>query len=82
MLVTRRGIFETALSLLGGAGLTLLSTREAAAKIKPELVAYQSTPKDGHSCATCNVFEPPRSCKEVDGDVSPAGWCKVWVKKA
>jgi hypothetical protein len=81
MLVTRRGFFETTLAFLGGVGLMILSTKEAAAKVKPEMVGYQATPKDGHGCATCNLFEPPRGCKEVDGDISPSGWCKLWVKK-
>jgi hypothetical protein len=82
MLFTRRGFFETTLAFLGGVGITILSTKEAAAKIKPELIGYQPTPQNGHSCATCNLFEPPRGCKSVDGDISPEGWCRLWIKKA
>jgi hypothetical protein len=27
------------------------------------------------------VFEPPSTCKTVEGTVSPDGWCKIYVKK-
>jgi hypothetical protein len=30
-------------------------------------------------CATCTLFEPPRGCKVVEGDVSPYGWCKAFA---
>jgi hypothetical protein len=32
-------------------------------------------------CDNCSQFEPPSSCKVVDGAVNPTGWCKVYVKK-
>jgi hypothetical protein len=34
---------------------------------------YQDYPKDIRMCATCTLFEPPKSCKVVEGDVSPTG---------
>jgi len=40
---------------------------------------YQDSPKDIRMCATCTLFEPPKSCKVVEGDVSPNGWCKAFV---
>jgi hypothetical protein len=30
-------------------------------------------------CATCSLFVEPRSCKVVEGDVSPNGWCKAYA---
>jgi hypothetical protein len=30
-------------------------------------------------CAMCTLFEPPKSCKIVEGDVSPSGWCKAFA---
>lgn len=53
----------------------------AQTKAAKSVVAYQDTPHEGQSCATCLQFEPPSSCKVVEGTVSPAGWCKVYVKK-
>ena len=53
----------------------------AQTKAAKSVVGYQDTPHEGQSCATCLQFEPPSGCKVVEGAVSPAGWCKVYVKK-
>jgi hypothetical protein len=39
------------------------------------------TPQGCERCDNCSQFQAPSSCKVVEGDVSPAGWCKVYVKK-
>ena len=80
MSVTRRGFLHSSVSLVGGIGLASVVTKEASAKIAPHLVAYQPTPKDGHDCAGCKLFEAPNACKSVDGVISASGWCKIWVK--
>jgi len=71
--------------LIGAAGavpaLALMSTA-AEAKMAQTAVKYQTDPKDGHQCDGCNFFVAPNSCKMVDGDISPTGWCLLWVKKA
>jgi hypothetical protein len=51
-------------------------------KVSKELAQYQDSPKDGHKCAECSFFEPPKACKAVDGDISPEGWCQLWNKAA
>lgn len=80
MSVSRRRFLRASAALVGGAGLTGIVSKEAAAKIKPSLVGYQETPKDGHDCKGCKLFEPPSSCKSVEGVISPNGWCKLWIK--
>lgn len=46
-------------------------------------VQYQAKPKGDQKCANClNFIAASNTCKVVDGQVSPEGWCKVWVKKA
>ena len=80
MSVTHRGFLHSSVALVGGIGLATVVTKEASAKIKPNLVGYQPTPKDGHDCAGCKLFEQPNSCKSVDGDISRSGWCKIWIK--
>ena len=80
MSVTRRGFLRSSVALVGGAGLATVVTNEASAKIGPNLVGYQTSPKDGHDCAGCKLFEQPNSCKSVDGTISPTGWCKIWIK--
>lgn len=71
------GIAVTGVAILGA---TVTSNR-AQAKPSQKLVGYQDTPKGGLRCDNCLQFEPPSSCKVVEGTVSPAGWCKVYVKK-
>jgi len=45
-------------------------------------VEYQDTPKGDQQCSNCSLFQEPNACTLVDGEISPAGWCKFWVKKA
>ena len=61
--------------------LTLMSG-SAEAKMAQSSVKYQATPKDGKQCDGCNLFVAPNACKSVAGDISPKGWCSLWVKKA
>ena len=72
--------------LLAAAGaaplLVLSSTGANAAKLSKTAVSYQDSPKDGKQCDGCALFEPPSSCKSVEGVISPKAWCKLWVKKA
>jgi hypothetical protein len=72
----------------GAGGVALLATtiggnRAAVAQTKmaQKVVAYQDTPQGDHRCDNCLQFQPPSSCKIVDGTINPAGWCKVYVKK-
>ena len=66
-----------------GLGTTVSGTRvaEAQTKATQKAVGYQDTPKGAQRCDNCRQFEPPSSCKTVEGTVAPAGWCKVYVKK-
>jgi hypothetical protein len=61
-------------------GLVLrVSQAQASEKMTRQQAEYQDTPKDIYSCATCTLFEPPKSCKVVDGEVSRDGWCKAFA---
>jgi hypothetical protein len=40
---------------------------------------YQDTPNGIYSCGMCTLFEPPQSCKAVDGEVGKDGWCKAFA---
>jgi hypothetical protein len=48
-------------------------------KMSKQQAEYQDSPKGIAMCATCTLFVAPHSCKVVDGDVSPNGWCKVYA---
>jgi hypothetical protein len=47
-----------------------------------KIAEYQETPKGDQQCSNCNLFQEPNACTLVDGEISPKGWCKFWVKKA
>jgi hypothetical protein len=63
------------------AGLTRAAVHPVNArdKLSKQEAEYQDSPKDIRMCATCTLFEPPKSCKVVEGDVSPDGWCKAFA---
>jgi hypothetical protein len=77
--VSRRTVL---LAAAGAAPLVALASSPAQAKIAQSAVKYQPEPKDGHQCDGCNFFQAPNACKMVDGEISPTGWCSIWVKKA
>jgi High potential iron-sulfur protein len=77
--VDRRTIL---VAVLAAASLLRSGTSRAGTKISQAAVHYQATPKDGQECDTCAHFAAPSACKLVDGDISPKGWCRLWVKKA
>jgi hypothetical protein len=66
-------------SLPGTSGSAKAQAHWAQAKMSKREAEYQDAPKDIRMCATCTLFEPPRSCKVVEGDVSPDGWCKAFA---
>ena len=76
--VSRRTVLIAA---AGAAPLLALMSDEAQAKLAQTAVKYQPDPKDGHQCDGCVQFVTPNACKLVDGDISPTGWCSLWVKK-
>ena len=51
---------------------------EQPGKMSQIVAAYQSTPKGLFSCAVCTFFIRPCSCKVVNGDISPTGWCRFF----
>ena len=78
--VSRRAV------LIAAAGaaplLALAATGAQAAKLAQSAVKYQDSPKDGKQCDGCKLFVASNSCKSVAGDISPKGWCALWVKNA
>jgi hypothetical protein len=45
-------------------------------------VQYQAQPKGDQKCGICvNFIAESNTCKLVDGQISPEGWCTLWVKK-
>ncbi len=65
------------------AGVALAGMTECAFAKKPKRsqadVAYQDHPKGRESCENCDPFIPPNACGTVEGEISPKGWCKIYV---
>lgn len=52
-------------------------------KLSKAQVQYQEQPKADQKCSTCMHFIPEsNTCKLVEGQISPNGWCTLWAKKA
>jgi hypothetical protein len=73
--------------LLGAAGAVPLialgaAGAQAAAKLTKSAVNYQMEPHDGKHCSICNFYVAPSSCKQVDGQIFPNGYCMLWAAKA
>lgn len=74
-------------TVLGGAafvvglGATAMMTTSASAKTSQKEAMYQDKPKGSSKCSGCVQFEEPKSCKVVDGDISPEGWCQLFTPK-
>jgi hypothetical protein len=55
----------------------------APAKVSQASVQYQTQPKGEQKCADCMHFiAESNTCKLVEGEISPDGWCVLWARKA
>ena len=55
----------------------------AAVKVSQASVQYQTQPKGELKCKDCaNFIAASSTCKVVEGQISPDGWCTMWTKKA
>lgn len=53
------------------------------AKLSQEEAHYQDEPHDGQQCSNCLHFvAESNTCKVVEGEVSPEGWCMLWARKS
>lgn len=52
-------------------------------KVSQASVQYQIQPKGEQKCSVCqNFIAESNTCKLVEGQISPEGWCVLWMKKA
>jgi len=78
----RRALLRGAgIAAIAQAGVALAPQARAQDKIPAATVMYQPTPKEGQRCDQCQHWQPPNACAIVAGEIAPAGWCGVWVKK-
>jgi hypothetical protein len=79
MSIGRRRLLSGAMAGLAAGFAGVRAARAENEKMSKQQAEYQDSPKDIRMCATCSLFEPPKSCKVVEGDVSPSGWCKAFA---
>ena len=80
--ISRRMVLtDTAVALGVAAAATAVSQSMAQVKISQATANYQNTPKGDQRCDRCVNFQPPNACKFVQGEISPSGWCQLFVKK-
>ncbi|HEY1928914.1 MAG TPA: hypothetical protein VGG92_15735 [Caulobacteraceae bacterium] len=83
---TRRQLLGRAALAAGLAGVASagLSHRAVAAavKLRPGDIGYQTSPKGNARCELCVNWQAPNACKVVSGEISPTGWCGLFVRKS
>jgi len=82
--VSRRQLLRSATVVAGTAALLVAGATgpAAAGSMAQKAAGYQTTPKGDQKCEGCALFVAPGSCKLVAGDISPNGWCRLYVKKS
>jgi hypothetical protein len=80
---SRRELLGNLALVVGGATLlaAIAAPRPAAAKVGPQDVGYQPTPKGASRCDNCVQWQAPSACKVVSGNISPKGWCSIYARK-
>ena len=76
---SRRSTIRVAAGALSGGFVLRIPEANAERKMTRVEAQYQDTPNGIYSCGTCTLFERPKSCKVVEGDVSEDGWCKAFA---
>jgi hypothetical protein len=79
-LASRRTILASIAALFGAAWG---GSRKAAAQEKVSQVEakYRNQPNGQQRCEICLQFEPPNTCKIVQGRINPKGWCQFFAAK-
>jgi hypothetical protein len=76
---SRRTAIRAAIGGISAALSLQASSSRADEKMTRTQAQYQDTPNGIYSCGNCSLFERPKSCKVVTGDVSEDGWCKAFA---
>ena len=63
------------------AGLASSASAAPKKKFSQQQAHYQPIPKSGQRCQACALYQPPVACQQVDGQISPAGWCILYQSK-
>jgi hypothetical protein len=78
-IASRRRLLRALVGGLPAALLLRISQAGASDKMTRQQAEYQDTPNGIYSCGMCTLFERPKACKVVEGEVSHDGWCKAFA---
>jgi hypothetical protein len=85
MPISRRVLLGAAMTLAAMEGRSPPAAADEpikeADKIKQTDAKYQKEPKGQQRCEICLQFQPPSSCKIVQGPITPQGWCQFFAAK-
>lgn len=76
-----RGGALAACAIGGAAALGAFAAQAATKKVSQAQSHYQPTPKGPAACNRCGLFVAPNACQVVEGNISPNGWCALFVAK-
>jgi hypothetical protein len=85
--LTRASFVRAAVILPALAGALGTAAIAQAPKGSKTQFKYQTTPKGSAQCSNCSFFIAGKTptangtCKIVQGDISPKGWCMAYSKK-
>ena len=72
---------DSAMQAPGAPEASAESVAPAAAKVPQASVQYQTEPKGDQQCSGCIHFiAESNTCKLVEGQISPNGWCTLWAQ--
>jgi hypothetical protein len=77
-MLSRRSLLRGAAAAAGIVGATS-NLAGAQPKISKVAVNYQDHPDGDNRCDKCAQFQPPDSCKMVEGTISPQGSCRIFT---
>lgn len=70
------------LGVFAGAGsANALLPPKPGIKLEKSAVSYRDSPNFGQVCAECRYWLGDKRCERVKGEISPSGWCMVFVKE-
>lgn len=79
---SRRSALRRAGATLGAlAALGPGARAKAQQKVAKVDAKYQTHPNGQQRCEICLYFEPPHSCKLVQGEISSQGWCQFFAAR-
>jgi hypothetical protein len=78
---SRRRLLQSAVGMIGIAATITVRPEPISAtiKISKAAVAYQDHPEGDKRCGKCRQFLSPDSCKLVEGQISPQGFCRIFA---